>query len=111
MSLPNPVVRAAIHSAIGVAWVGHTLDAFFINQQSSGGALQEMTSDEVLILAEHHPRITISGQSNGRIRTSISARKIERVNHIASQWLQMPGKRPGQLSIQQDLHAVSRSTR
>jgi ATP-dependent protease HslVU (ClpYQ) peptidase subunit len=74
-------------------------------------AAQEMTADEISILAEDNSTIAVGNGGNHAVGAAISIWQIKGVQDVASQSLQRPNKRSRQLGIQQDPHAERRSTR
>ena len=81
------------------------------DHQPGRATAQEMTLNEIIIFTEHHSSIAIGDGSDRQVRAAIPLRKIKRLKHITTQWLQVLHERSRQLGIQRDHHAGRISTR
>ena len=80
-------------------------------QKPGGSAAQEMTTDEIRILAKDDSPIAVGKGGNHVVGAAIPIRQIKGVQDVATKLFQRPNERSWQLGIQQDPHAERRSTR
>jgi hypothetical protein len=81
------------------------------DQKPGGSAAQEMTADEISILAEDNPPITVGNRRDHIVAAAIPVGQVKSMQDIATQSFQRPNERSRQLGVQQDPHAERSSTR